>query len=136
MRFIEAKINLFFNPIKDDRDIIHNMINKLSRNYNLASLGDDGENGTEIPVDIPRIVGNSKNGHTNLNISLNRASIDISFDNEYNNSIDKCIDYITKRSEEIYNAIEELFSAKLLFSGIRRRSNWDDKKEFFRFKKQ
>ena len=28
MRFIEAKINLFFNPIKDDRDIIHNMINK------------------------------------------------------------------------------------------------------------
>lgn len=118
MRFIEAKINLFFNPIKDDRDIIHDMINKLSGNYNLASLGDDGENGTEIPVDIPRIVGNSKNGHTNLNISLNRASIDISFDNEYNNSIDKCIDYITKRSEEIYNAIEKLFSAKLLFSGI------------------
>lgn len=118
MRFIEAKINLFFNPIKENKDIIQDIINKLSDSYNLAFLGDDRYNGAEVPVDIPRIVGNSKNGHANLNISLNRASIDIFFDNDYVNSAEKCINYIEEKSKEIYSVINKFFDAKLLFSGI------------------
>lgn len=118
MKFIEAKINMFFNPIIENRETIQNIISKLNISYNLASLGDCGENGVQIPIDIPRIVGNSKNGHANLSISLNRASIDIYFDNEYDSSTEKCMDYITEKSKEIYNAMEEFLDANLLFSGI------------------
>ena len=125
MKILEAKINMFFQPIADDKDVIKNIADNLKGNYqqlgtlesvNLEKPTGENEEMEIIPHDIPRIVG--KNANTELSISLNRAEIHVVFDSEFSVDISKCIEYIQLKSSELYKALDRYVSGKYLFSGV------------------
>lgn len=122
MKLLDAKINIFFKDINETNEVIKEIIEGFKKSYkvaNLSSVTSDGlEINEDIPHDIPRIVGKSHGGHTQLNICLNRAEIYVSFDSLYANNIEKCIEYVTDKVKEIYDVLNKFVEDRYLFSGI------------------
>ncbi|MGL5066736.1 MAG: hypothetical protein ACRC6T_02760 [Sarcina sp.] len=117
MKIFDAKINMFFEAVKDEKIKFTSIRNKLSEKYDLVYLMNNNQE-MEAPPEVPRLMGNSKNRYTELSISLNRITIDITFDDNYNKDIDKCIRDIKAKVKEIFEVTEELINNKYFFSGI------------------
>ena len=118
MKIINAQMNILFKAIKEDKKIIEDMINKLSESYNLAKMEGKDSEMEDIPYSIPRIIGKSKHGHSQISISLNRAEISIVFDESFYESIENCITYIREKSKEVYDSLKSFVEERYLFSGI------------------
>lgn len=72
----------------------------------------------EAPEDIPRIIAKSKNGHSDISISLINAKLHINFDDNFNTDIEKCFVYIKEKIDKLVDIFGEYSSGKFIFSGI------------------
>lgn len=123
MKVLEAKIHILYQPINENDKVIENIAAKLKNSYEIATLSSAGILGEEqsqqnVPNDIPRIIGTSKGKHSEISISLNKADISIAFDSKYSEELDKCIEYIEVKAEEVYDSLNEFIPDNFLFSGI------------------
>jgi len=81
--------------------------------YNILPIPDDA------PEEIPRIIMATKNGHSNLQISLNAMMLNTNYDNVFQNNWDACLDYLKKRVNNIYEILQDtLKQDKFLFTGL------------------
>lgn len=74
------------------------------------------------PEELPRIIAISKSLHSRLVFSGINAQIETNFDENYNHDIDKCLEYMNKKSKEIIKSISIINGdnnmSQLLFSGL------------------
>jgi len=70
------------------------------------------------PSEIPRIVLESKNGHSQINISQDTVSLLIKYDNDYLEDWELCNKYIEKKQNVIGEFLDLISNDKLKFSGL------------------
>lgn len=71
------------------------------------------------PPEFPRITSTSEHGHTQLNITLQNLQMITKFDENFEESPDKCFEYIDSKINPIISGISSIIGKdKMLFSGI------------------
>lgn len=111
----QTQINIFFPKIIDLR-------NQFIKNEHL--LKDYFLPGTilnlppQIDENVPRIIVQSKNGHSTLNISLSNVAFTTLYDNEYVNNWDLCNKYINSRVSKIYELVDILTEKRNYYVGL------------------
>ncbi|EDT79643.1 hypothetical protein [Clostridium perfringens] len=116
MKLVDSRVNIFFQNITKEKIFIEKICKNLDEEYNLSILNSNSQE--EIPSEIPRVIGKSKGGHSDIQISLNKVELFTRFDVNYDCNIEECIKYVKKRVEKIYRQLEEYVDNKFLFSGI------------------
>ena len=77
----------------------------------------------DAPLDIPRIITVSDNGHSQLIFQGNSAQIITNFDDKYNRDIERCLEYMKERCSMLIDALMIIGAEcegrpKFYFSGI------------------
>ncbi len=88
---------------------------KMFDEFNEPSILPIPDNG---PSEIPRIILESKNGHSQINISQDTVSLIIKYDNDYLDNWELCHDYIEKKQKVIGEFLDLNSNGKLKFSGL------------------
>ncbi len=141
MKIVNTLFNVVFPTHPNIRKKVFNLEDTLKdffvTPFNLIQIPEDA------PFDIPRIVASSKNGHTQMTISLNNLQIQTNFDENYSSNWEQCCEYINKRVNSLFPFMEEHilmegflysgFSATLIFEDIKNPSEHIFE-HFFKFK--
>lgn len=69
------------------------------------------------PLEIPRMIGQTQNGHSQLQIANNSIILTINFDEKYNTDIEKCFEYSFNKINNIIEVVKKL-STDVNFIGI------------------
>lgn len=72
----------------------------------------------EAPEEIPRMSTTSKNGHTQLNISLSNAQLVTEYSQDFENDWEKCLSYIEERIDSLFLVLKEYSRNEYSFSGL------------------
>lgn len=111
------KFTLFISNLKlskiENRRIVEDTLIQKGDNYffNVFALPESA------PLDIPRMIGQTQNGHSQLQIANNSIILTINFDEKYNTDIEKCFKYSFNKINNIIEVIKKL-STDVNFIGI------------------
>lgn len=94
---------------KDNRRTVEDKLNEYS--FNILAIPEPA------PLEIPRMIGQTQNGHSQIQISNNNIILNINFDNNFNSDIEKCFEYSFCKINNIINTIAEL-TDEVNYSGI------------------
>lgn len=77
----------------------------------------------DAPLELPRIIANTTNGHSQLVINGECAQLTTTFDENFCHDISKCIEYIRSKSNSIISSLTKLGAEidgkpKFYFSGL------------------
>ena len=72
----------------------------------------------EVQGEIPRIIVQTKNGHSVLNIALTVASFTTNYNNNFTKNWELCKDYLENRGTCVYNMIDNMNDEKNIFVGL------------------
>jgi len=81
----------------------------------------------EAPEEIPRMSTTSKNGHSQLNISLSNAQLVTEYSQDFENDWEKCLSYIEERIDSLFLVLSEYSHNEYLFSGLTTEIIFDNK---------
>lgn len=113
---IKNCVYTFWFPIVNDIRHYLFKIEEFSSDYftpfTLISVPDN------MPPETPIIIANTKNCHTNLQISKQSIQLVTNFDENYGTDIDKCIDYMDNKSIDILKLINEILKREIYYTGI------------------
>ncbi|PWW99187.1 hypothetical protein CYK75_10755 [Clostridium perfringens] len=118
MRIESIGFNLFIPKMNNIRqyynEIEQNLKEYFVTPFTLVPIPDDA------PEEIPRIIAKSKNGHSELQISLINVQLNIGFDDNlnFNSDINKCFSYTQERINRIVDTLGKYSNDVFLFSGI------------------
>ena len=77
------------------------------------------------PLEVPRMVGVTRHGHAQIQISNGRVNMRVLFDSAYQNDLLRCFDYVTDKIKEIEATIRQ-YAPALGESGIMVRYNFQE----------
>lgn len=77
----------------------------------------------EAPLEIPRIVFKSTNGHSTLNITPIRCELVTNYDEKFCNNIDKCTDYIKEKGGCISKFLQ-ISDSEMIGLGLQLNVRW------------
>lgn len=108
-------VTFWFNEIRNVKEVRDIFDEKLSDYFNPFNL-----TGTPLEVDpiVPRIISNTKGGHTTLQFSLINLQLNTVFDNEFNFDINKCVDYVKEKADKVLKILKEDVNIDVLYSAI------------------
>lgn len=124
MKIDNIGFNLFIPKLNNIRQLYMEIENGL-KEYFFAPF-------TILPIpedvaeEVPRIVAKSKNGHSELVVSLINVQLTIQFDDNFNKDIEMCFDYILQRINKVIEVFGKYSNDTFLFSGITARIILDD----------
>lgn len=108
-------VTFWFNEIRNVKEVRDIFDEKLSDYFNPFNL-------TGIPLEVdpivPRIISNTKGGHTTLQFSLINLQLNTVFDNEFNFDINKCVDYVEEKADKVLKILKEDVNIDVLYSAI------------------
>ena len=125
MKIVRTNINISFPKIENYRKKYIDNEDLLSEKFMPATILNLSE---PIPDEMPRIIVQSKNGHSVLNLSLNSATFSTNYDNEYQDNWELCEKYIKERVNLVYKMIDKLtdnhnnyvgFVVNLIYDGLK-----------------
>lgn len=111
------KFTLFIPNLKlskiENRRTVEDVLIQKGDNYffNFFALPESA------PLDIPRMIGQTQNGHSQLQIANNNIILTINFDEKYNTDIEKCFNYSFNKINNIIEVVKKL-STDVNFIGI------------------
>lgn len=115
-RIENSQIAVFFPKIPSIRRKVFELEEKLSarflKPFTMLQVPDDA------PDEIPRIQANSINGHTVLTVSQSNISLVTNFNNGYENSWEKTLEYLKNNFELIFSIADSIDAKSLLFTGF------------------
>ena len=108
-------VTFWFNEIRNVKEVRDIFDEKLSDYFNPFNL-----TGTPLEVDpiVPRIVSNTKGGHTTLQFSLINLQLNTVFDNKFNFDINKCIEYVKEKACKVLKTLKDDVNIEVLYSAI------------------
>ncbi len=116
MRFTNTEINVFYNNIENMRRKSIEIEDMLARDFvtpfTIVPVPD------EAPPEIPRLVGKTKEGHTEIQISKIATKLIIRYDNDYSVDWKKCENYATDKINLVYNVLDPFVNYDYKFVGI------------------
>lgn len=72
----------------------------------------------QVEDEVPRIIAQTKNGHSMLNISLSVSSFTTNYDRDFVFDWNKCREYLTQRCSNIYDIIGNMTENNNIFVGL------------------
>lgn len=72
----------------------------------------------QVQDEVPRIIAQTKNGHSVLNIALSVSSFITNYNGEFVSDWNKCKDYLTQRCSDIYQIIDNMTENNNTFVGL------------------
>lgn len=72
----------------------------------------------QVQDDVPRIMVQTKNGHSILNIALSVASFTTNYNGEFIKDWNKCRNYLEERCNIIYKIIDQMTGGNNIFVGL------------------
>lgn len=124
MKIDNIGFNLFIPKLNNIRNLYIEIENGL-KEYFFAPF-------TILPIpedvaeEVPRLVAKSKNGHSELLVSLINVQLTVEFDDNFNKNTEKCFEYILERINKITEVFGKYSNETFLFSGITARIILDD----------
>ncbi len=115
--------SLFYPQLTGLRREIYDIEESLKDYFNLFTVLAIPDN---APPEIPRCQSFSKNGHTELNISLINSLINTRYDDNFNRDWDKCYKYFKETTERINEIIKEKIKNDILFYGLTTQIIYDE----------
>lgn len=110
-----ARFNTVFPRISNLRRKAIDIEDSIKEHYSAITLVPVPDDAPEV---IPRIQAASKNGHSNIEISLTNSQVTVNFDEHFNKDWTRCINYIRERSAVITAALKPYLNEGTLFSGL------------------
>lgn len=123
MKILSSTFSVFFPLIQNMREHFFEIEKNLGEhftNFGLLPLPE------EAPVEFPRISAISKNGHTNLNFTLQSAQMTVNFDEKFWHDIDACIGYVRERRDLLLKSLSPIVGDRFLFSGLSTLAEFDE----------
>lgn len=115
MKLLKTSLNMMYPKIIDYRKNFVMTEDALKEDFqpaNLLPVPDD------IPDEVPRIVAQTKGGHSVLNIGLNAMSFLTNYDGSYVNDWRISSSYLKEKSKLIYDVMNKLTSTKYSYVGV------------------
>lgn len=72
----------------------------------------------QVQDEVPRIIAQTKNGHSVLNIALSVSSFITNYNGEFVSDWNKCKEYLTQRCSDIYQIIDNMTENNNTFVGL------------------
>lgn len=72
----------------------------------------------QVPEEVPRIIAQTKSGHSVLNIALSVASFTTNYNGEFVSDWNKCKEYLAQRCSDIYKIIDNMTENNNIFVGL------------------
>ena len=72
----------------------------------------------QVQDEVPRIIAQTKNGHSVLNIALSISSFITNYNGEFLSDWNKCKEYLAQRCSDIYQIIESMTENNNTFVGL------------------
>lgn len=72
----------------------------------------------QVQDEVPRIIAQTKNGHSVLNIALSVSSFITNYNGEFLSDWNKCKEYLAQRCSDIYQIIESMTENNNTFVGL------------------
>lgn len=115
MRITQTDVNIAYPQINDYRKKFILYEDVLSKNFNQANVLPIPE---DVQAEIPRIVTQTKYGHSVFNIALTRASFTTGYTDSYQTDWNLCRRYIEQRCGDVYQIIDELTDGNESYVGL------------------
>lgn len=125
MKILQTNVNLVYPRISDYRKKFLENENILSDEFLPASIFSLPD---QVQEEVPRIITQSKNHHSELNIALTVSSLSTNYDKEYTSSWQLCRNYLKKRCESLYKIVDVLSDNKT-FVGLITNIEYDNLSE-------
>ncbi len=105
-KFIDMQANVYFDGLdfNKHKQIIFKYVNEYYGTGVITEVGTP----VSAPLEIPRLICVSKNGHSQLIVTGKMVQLATSFDENYNASLDKCYNYVSERLQNVYNCLGEI----------------------------
>ncbi|MCK5128351.1 MAG: hypothetical protein KAQ68_00755 [Clostridiales bacterium] len=116
MRFVSTEVNIVHGNIENMRRKSIDIEDRLAEDFVIPF--------TQLPIpedappEIPRLIGKSKQGHTEIQISKSSTKQIIRYDGDYLENWDICEKYIISKIDSIYKILDSIINKKYLFVGI------------------
>ncbi len=72
----------------------------------------------QVQAEVPRIIAQTKNGHSVLNIALSVSSFITNYNGDFVSDWNKCKEYLVQRGSDIYKIIDNLTENNNTFVGL------------------
>ena len=72
----------------------------------------------QVQDEVPRIIAQTKNGHSVLNIALSVSSFITNYNGEFVSDWNKCKEYLAQRCSDIYQMIDNMTENNNTFVGL------------------
>ena len=72
----------------------------------------------QVQDEVPRIIAQTKNGHSVLNIALSVSSFITNYNGEFVSDWNKCKEYLAQRCSDIYQIIDNMTENNNTFVGL------------------
>ena len=122
-----SRVSILHSPVSNLRkkifDLEERFDSKMEQEFLSPDLNPIPE---DAPPQIPRIEFESTHGHSNLSITPVRTDLKTKFDKEYHNEVEKCLNYIKKKSEAI-SEVADVIEPDLSFFAISVTVRWPQK---------
>ena len=112
-----SSYNIFFPVIANFRQQVfnYNLEEELGKSFltpTLIPIPDDA------PPEIPRVLCQSNQGHSNLVISKNALKLTTNYKGDYSKNWAECSGYTKRKIEVVFNSLKPITEGNLLFSGL------------------
>ena len=111
------KFTLFVSNLNlskiENRRMVEDILAQKGDNYSFNILAIP----EPAPLEIPRMIGQTQNGHSQLQIANNSIILTINFDEKYNTDIEKCFKYSFNKINNIIEVVK-ILSTNVNFTGI------------------
>ena len=101
----QTNLNLVYPRITEYRKKFANSEDILERYFMPSTVLPIPE---QVQDEVPRIIAQTKNGHSMLNIALSVASFTTNYNGEFVSDWNKCKEYLEQRCSDIYKIIDEI----------------------------
>ena len=125
-KIINTQVNVFFPKVVNQREKFlsnEKILNDYFLNATVISIPE------QIQEEIPRIITQTKGGHSTLSLSLNRATFSTNYNGKYCEEWDLCKEYISKRIEKINELVDILTDKRKYFVGLTVAIEYSDLRE-------
>ena len=115
MKLLKTSLNMMYPKIVDYRRnfvLTEDVLKKDFQPANLLPVPD------EIPDEVPRIVAQTKGGHSVLNIGLNAISFLTNYDGSYVNDWMVSSSYLEEKGKLIYEVMDKLTGKRYSYVGV------------------
>lgn len=111
----QTNLNLVYPRITDYRKKFVNSEDILKEHFMVPTMLPVPE---EVQPDVPRVIAQSKSGHSMLNIALSVASLTTNYDGTFSLEWERCKVYLEQRCANLYSLIDTMTEHNNTFVGL------------------